>query len=334
MSSKISFTEILINRAKSLKSKVDGQTPKFVVLTEGQDPRVQAAAILLQEQGIARVKLLFSSQPNQEIISKLGTLEVTTVQANPKLPIYSAELFDLRKSKGLSESEAANLLNNTLYFGAFELKHQACDACVSGAINTTADVIRSGLQVLGKRQSSDIISSFFLMILADGKLLTYADCGVVPCPDAKELAQIALNAAHAHQVLTQQTPKVALLSFSTLGSAKHECLNKISQTKNLLRQMAPELLVDGELQFDAAFVEEVAKRKAPDSQVAGHANVYIFPDLNSGNIAYKITERLAGATAIGPVLQGLNLPWMDLSRGCKVEDIVLVAAIACILGEN
>jgi len=213
------------------------------------------------------------------------------------------------------------------------LRAGLADAAVSGAVNTTPNVFRAGIKCLGTKEDMKTASSFFLMILPDGRALTYADCGLLPYPTAEELADITIISAANHQKLTQEIPRVAMLSFSTRGSAEHERVSHVQKAFELVKKRAPDLIVDGEIQFDAAFVPEVSARKAPGSPIKGDANVFIFPNLDAGNIAYKITERIGKARALGPLLQGLSKPWMDLSRGCSVDDIVLVSAIALLTGK-
>jgi phosphate acetyltransferase len=222
-------------------------------------------------------------------------------------------------------------VKNPLFFGAFMVHHGMADGAVAGSINTTGDVLRAGIQIVGLAEGVNVVSSCFIMVLKDGKILTFADCAVIPDPDPEQLCSIAISSARTHQRLIEQEPCVAMLSFSTKGSAQHAHVDKVIKATNLLKEKMPQLKVDGEMQFDAAYVESVGKKKAPGSTVAGKANVYIFPDLDAGNIGYKITQRLAGAEAIGPIIQGLKKPFNDLSRGCSVDDIINVACICAII---
>jgi phosphate acetyltransferase len=302
---------------------------KTILLTEGEDTRVQQAAHILVERGWAKKVILITENTllnldDQRIVVKvISQSEVSEEDISDYLLINA--------SKSFTWEYAQNQLKHPLWFGAYVLKNHIADVAVSGAVHTTADVIRAGLRVLGISRKVSTISSSFLMVLPDGQLLTYADCGVIPYPTVKQLADIAVMSARTHTQLTGEIPKIAMLSFSTKGSAKHEKVDELLEVIALVKAQAPELIIDGELQFDAAFVPTIAQRKAPDSPVAGSANVFIFPDLAAGNIAYKITERIGKATAIGPLLQGFNYPWLDLSRGCKAEDIALTAMMGVLM---
>lgn len=242
-------------------------------------------------------------------------------------------LFERRKHKGISREKAAEKLRDPLYLAAGLVATDKADGAVAGSVATTGEVIRAAIHSIGLREGTNIVSSTFLMALKEGKVLTYADCGVVPYPDKNQLADIAIESARTHRLLTQEEPVVAMLSFSTKGSARHERTELVTDALEIALRKDPDLQIDGEFQFDAAFLPEVAQRKAPESKVAGNANVFIFPNLDAGNIAYKITERLARATATGPILQGLAKPMMDLSRGCSWQDIVNAACVAILMSE-
>lgn len=304
---------------------------KRILLPEHYDERVLRAAADLAEQQLVTpvlIDLPSGTEPPKgvEIFNRRD-------DANSWRDKAVAAFTEARASKGMTETLAREQLENPVLLAAVLIKLGFADGGVAGSTATTADVLRAGIQGLGLAAGARQVSSFFMMELQDGRVLSYGDCAVNPDPDSESLADIAVTTARSHRALTGETAKVALLSFSTRGSASHPRVDKVRRAFELAKEAAPDLAIDGEMQFDAAFVPAIGDKKAPGSAVAGQANVYIFPDLDAGNIAYKITQRIGGAKAIGPVLQGMNKPWMDLSRGCSAEDIVNVAAIAAVLAE-
>ncbi|SHM09030.1 phosphotransacetylase [Caldanaerovirga acetigignens] len=312
-------------------------TKRTVVLAEGHDERVVQAAIVIRREKLADVILLGKEDKIKEKAqgADISGIEIIDPSSSPKAKDYAALLYDLRKEKGMTEEKAEELVKDPIWFGTMMVKANDVDGMVAGAITATADVFRPAFQVIKTAPRVSVVSSAFMMVVpnceygANGVML-FADCAINPNPDARQLAEIAIASSRTWKALMDEEPYIAMLSFSTRGSAQHEMVEKVVEATRLLKEKAPELKVDGELQADAALVPKVAKTKAPDSIVAGRANILIFPDLNAGNIGYKLVQRLAKAEAVGPISQGLAKPINDLSRGCSVDDIVNVAAITAL----
>ncbi len=326
MPDRFSFAD-LHDRARALNARI--------ALPEGEDPRTIQAAAWLAEHQVVRPVLIGRESAIRQGADDLGvtlphTVPIVDPATSERRQGYAQALFQKRKHKGMTYEQASETVADVLYFGDLMVDAGDADGCVAGAAHPSPDVVRAAIHVLGVAEGSALVSSFFLMVLPDGRPLTYADCGVNPDPSPAQLASIGIDAAQNHRFLTGQEPRVAFLSFSTRGSAEHPAVDAVRQAVEAARQQRPDLVLDGELQFDAAFDVDVAARKAPDSPVAGRANVFVFPDLNAGNIGYKITQRIGGAEAFGPVLQGLRLPANDLSRGSDWEDIANVATITAI----
>jgi phosphate acetyltransferase len=321
--------QTIIDRAKS--------NLRRIVLPEGNEERTLKAADKILADAVAEIILIGNPSEINDLSLKynlLHTHKATVVDPvnNPARETYANILYDLRKNKGMTAEKAWQLASDPLYLGCLIIKNGDADGEIAGAINTTGDVLRPALQIIRTKPGISVVSGAFIMFIPDRTygndgVMIFADCAVMPNPTSRELAEIAVATAGTARALTGFDPRVAMLSFSTKGSARHELVDKVIEATRIARDLAPELLIDGELQADAALVEAVGALKAPGSSVAGKANVLVFPNLECGNIGYKLVQRLGGAEAIGPVLQGMAAPVNDLSRGCSVDDIYKMIAI-------
>lgn len=325
----MNLMQTIIERAKANRRRI--------VLPEGNEERTLKAADSLLADAVADITLIGNPGEINDLASRYALKHIDKATIidpldNPRREIYAGLLYELRKNKGMTPEQAVKLAGNPLYLGCLLIKNGDADGEIAGARNTTGDVLRPALQIIKTKPGISVISGAFLMFVknkAFGKdgVLVFADCAVVPSPTARELAEIAVATAETARTLVGVEPRVAILSFSTKGSARHELVDKVIEAGRIAHELAPGLQIDSELQADAAIIPSVGASKAPDSAVAGRANVLIFPNLESGNICYKLVQRLGDAEAVGPILQGMAAPVNDLSRGCSVDDIYKMAAI-------
>ena len=322
----------------SIKEKAKADV-KHILLPEGSEERTVQAARIITDEKIAKVTLLGDEEEIKKVAEKFNVclcgIDIINPLTDPDFEHYANGFYELRKAKGMTPEKARETIKNTLFYACMMIKEGKADGMVSGAIKTTGNTLRPGLQIIKMAKGINTISSCFIMEIpnkeyGDNGLMLFGDCAININPNPDELASIAIATANTAKTLLGMDPKVAMLSFSTKGSAKHENVDKVTAALAKVKELAPDLDVDGELQADAAMVPKVAALKAPGSKVAGHANVLIFPDLQAGNIGYKLVQRLAGAEAVGPVSQGFAKPINDLSRGCSIADIVSVVAITAV----
>lgn len=314
-----------------------------IVLPEGSEERTIKAAFYIQREKLAFPILIGNKE---EILNKassfdidLSGIEIVDPEKSERLNAYIEAFYELRKNKGMTIGKAEKIVRDPLYFGTMMVKLDDADGMVSGAIHTTGDLLRPGLQIIKTAPGVSVVSSFFIMEVPNSEygedgMLLFSDCAVNPCPSEDQLAAIAIATAETAKNLCKMEPRVAMLSFSTMGSADNDLVTKVRNATTKAKEERPDLLIDGELQLDSAIVREVADQKAPESKVAGNANVLIFPDLQAGNIGYKLVQRFAKANAIGPICQGFAKPINDLSRGCSYEDIVKVVAITAVQAQK
>ena len=331
----MSLLERIVEKAKA--------STTHVLLPEGSEKRTLLAAARINAQGIARISLLGDEGRIKAAALEAGAVidgtEIIDPALDPRLAEFANLFYEMRRDKGVTAEQAYTLMLDPLFFAAMLVKKGFADGFVSGAIHSTGDTLRPGLQIIKTAPGVKTVSGAFIMEfdnpgIGDNGLLIFADCAVNPDPDARQLAEIALASAKTAADLAGLSPRVALLSFSTKGSAKHPNVEKVREATRIARQLAPDLEIDGELQADAALVPEVGQLKSPGSKTAGKANVLVFPDLQSGNIGYKLVQRLGGASAVGPICQGFAAPINDLSRGCSVDDIVHLVAITAVQAQG
>ncbi len=331
----MSFIEKIKKRAS--------QDIKTIILPEGEDKRVLEAASKVIQQGFAKIILVGNKKQIEEDGEKynfdLSKVKIIDISSSEKKQEYIQKLYELRQAKGMTIEEATKLIEEPIYFGMMMLKNGEADGLVSGAAHSTSNTLRPALQILKTAPNTKLVSAFFVMCVPNCEYgekgtFVYGDSGLVENPNADELSEIAISSAKSFETLVGAVPRVAMLSYSTFGSAKSELTEKVVEATKLVKEKKSNLIVDGEMQVDAAIIPEIAKSKAPGSSIEGNANVLIFPDLNAGNIGYKLTQRLAKAEAYGPLCQGISKPVNDLSRGCSADDIVGVVAITAVQAES
>jgi phosphate acetyltransferase len=319
------------------------QDRKRIVLPEGEEGRTLLACESIVKNGLAEIVLVGNLDKIKSKAEEVGANIEGAIIEDPdnseRIGLFANEFYELRKSKGMTMEKAEKIVRDPLYYGTMLVKLGYVDGMVSGAVHTTGDLLRPGLQIVKTSPGVSVVSSFFIMMVPDCQygeegMLVFSDCAVNPNPNAEQLASIAIATAETAKNLCGIDPKVAMLSFSTMGSADHELVEKVRKATEIAKERRPDLLIDGEMQLDAAIVKKVAEQKAPGSKVAGNANVLIFPDLQSGNIGYKLVQRFAKAEAIGPICQGFARPINDLSRGCSAEDIVNVVAVTAVQAQK
>lgn len=316
---------------------------KKIVLPEGDEERTLLACDKIIKNGLAELVLIGNvdniKAKAKELGANIDSVTIEDPETSERTPLFAKEFYELRKNKGMTLEKAEKIVRDPLYYGTMMVKLGYVDGMVSGAVHTTGDLLRPGLQIVKTAPGVSVVSSFFIMMVPDCKygeegLLVFSDCAVNPNPNAEQLASIAIATAETAKKLCSIEPKVAMLSFSTMGSADHELVEKVRNATEIAKERRPDLLIDGELQLDAAIVQKVADQKASGSKVAGKANVLVFPDLQAGNIGYKLVQRFANAEAIGPICQGFAKPINDLSRGCNSDDIVNVVAVTAVQAQK